>query len=81
MKSKIVIACVAALVGVCIGLLAGCMIWGGAGSVFAHDVTCLDGVSPDANGCCAGETYTDMGDMGFNCCPSDETLDCFPPTK
>ena len=28
-----------------------------------------DGAAPDANGCCPGETYTDMGDQGFNCCP------------
>lgn len=33
---------------------------------------------PDANGCCAGEIYTDMGDQGFNCCP-DTGGDCFPP--
>ena len=41
-------------------------------------VTCDDGGAPDANGCCAGETYTDMGDAGFNCCP-DSGGDCFPP--
>ena len=39
---------------------------------------CLDGSNPDANGCCAGETYTDMGEQGFNCCP-DTGGDCFPP--
>lgn len=33
----------------------------------------------DENGCCAGEIYTDMGDLGFNCCPADG--DCFPPIK
>ena len=32
-------------------------------------ITCDDGSAPDANGCCAGETYTDMGEEGFNCCP------------
>jgi hypothetical protein len=37
-----------------------------------------DGQAPDANGCCPGETYTDMGDQGFNCCP-DGGGDCFPP--
>ena len=41
-------------------------------------LTCEDGNPPDANGCCAGETYTDMGDQGFNCCP-DAGGDCFPP--
>lgn len=37
-----------------------------------------DGAAPDANGCCPGETYTDMGDQGFNCCPAGGG-DCFPP--
>ena len=41
-------------------------------------ITCDDGSAPDANGCCTGETYTDMGDQGFNCCP-DSGGDCFPP--
>lgn len=39
---------------------------------------CPDGTAPDVNGCCAGEVYTDMGEMGFNCCPQ-EGGDCFPP--
>lgn len=39
---------------------------------------CLDGSNPDANGCCAGEVYTDMGEQGFNCCP-ESGGDCFPP--
>ena len=34
--------------------------------------------SPDKNGCCPGEKYTDMGDLGFNCCP-ESGGDCFPP--
>lgn len=41
-------------------------------------LTCEDGSAPDTNGCCAGETYTDMGEAGFNCCP-DAGGDCFPP--
>ena len=41
-------------------------------------LTCDDGSAPDANGCCTGETYTDMGEQGFNCCP-DSGGDCFPP--
>lgn len=41
-------------------------------------LTCEDGSLPDANGCCAGEIYTDMGEQGFNCCPSTGG-DCFPP--
>lgn len=41
-------------------------------------ITCEDGTAPDANGCCTGEIYTDMGDQGFNCCP-ETGGDCFPP--
>lgn len=41
-------------------------------------ITCEDGTNPDANGCCTGEIYTDMGDQGFNCCP-ESGGDCFPP--
>ena len=39
---------------------------------------CPDGTAPDVNGCCTGEVYTDMGEMGFNCCP-ESGGDCFPP--
>ncbi len=46
---------------------------------FAPKLKCLDGTSPDEYGCCAGEVYTDMGEMGWNCCPVDG--DCFPPIK
>ena len=41
-------------------------------------ITCEGGLSPDVNGCCAGEIYTDMGEQGFNCCP-ESGGDCFPP--
>lgn len=41
-------------------------------------ITCEDGKLPDINGCCTGEVYTDMGDQGFNCCPTSGG-DCFPP--
>lgn len=36
--------------------------------------------TPDENGCCPGEKYTDMGELGFNCCP-ESGGDCFPPIK
>ena len=39
---------------------------------------CPDGSGPDMNGCCAGEIYTNLGEMGFNCCP-ETGGDCFPP--
>ena len=41
---------------------------------------CPDGSSPDNNGCCVGEIYTNMGDLGFNCCPEGNG-DCYPPIK
>ena len=44
----------------------------------ANVITCEDGLAPDANGCCPGEIYTDMGEQGFNCCPQTGG-DCFPP--
>ena len=46
---------------------------------FTPQLFCLDGTRPDSNGCCAGEIYTDMAEMGWNCCPVDG--DCFPPIK
>ena len=44
----------------------------------AAQILCEGDVAPDANGCCAGEIYTDMGEQGFNCCP-ESGGDCFPP--
>ncbi len=41
-------------------------------------IMCDGNIAPDANGCCPGEIYTDMGDQGFNCCPEGGG-DCFPP--
>ena len=35
--------------------------------------------SPDANGCCPGETLTDMGDGAMYCCETDGEM-CFPAT-
>jgi hypothetical protein len=47
--------------------------------MFIHNtITCDGGIAPDINGCCPDETYTDMGDQGFNCCPNSGG-DCFPP--
>ena len=42
--------------------------------------TCPNGVKPDKHGCCAGETYTDVGDGWMVCCPDDGGT-CFPPVK
>lgn len=49
-------------------------------NAYSADLLCYDGTAPDKNGCCTGETYTDMGDLGFNCCP-DNGGDCFPPIR
>lgn len=48
------------------------------GASDSNEMVCVDNASPDLNGCCPGEEYTDMGDQGFNCCPTDGG-DCFPP--
>lgn len=36
--------------------------------------------NPDKNGCCPGETYTDLGDQGWNCC-TENNEHCFPPME
>lgn len=36
--------------------------------------------TPNPNGCCPGEIYKNMGDLGFNCCLPDGVT-CFPPMK
>ena len=41
---------------------------------------CPDGTKPNRFGCCANETFKDMGNAGFNCCPKDGG-DCYPPIK
>jgi len=51
-----------------------------AGATPPNTVTCDNNMPPDAHGCCPGETYTDMGEQGFNCCPTAGG-DCFPPIK
>jgi hypothetical protein len=41
-------------------------------------IMCKNNAEPDEHGCCPGETYTDMLEQGWNCCP-DSGGDCFPP--
>lgn len=70
--------CVIAFV---LGALLGIIVYANIDSLsFGTDLKCLDGTTPDSNGCCAGEIYTDMGDLGFNCCPQTGG-DCFPPIR
>ena len=40
---------------------------------------CGDGTKPNRFGCCAGETFTDLGNATFACCPNKLSGDCFPP--
>lgn len=39
---------------------------------------CTDGSKPNQFGCCAGETFKDMGNLVFACCP-DDGGECYPP--
>ncbi len=39
---------------------------------------CEDGSKPNQFGCCDGETFTDMGNLVFACCPDDGGT-CYPP--
>jgi len=39
---------------------------------------CGDGTKPNKYGCCADETFKDMGNLVFACCPRSGG-DCFPP--
>ena len=39
---------------------------------------CEDGSKPNQFGCCEGETFTDMGNLVFACCPDDGGT-CYPP--
>ena len=75
MKRIIITTIVAFVLGLCTGWL----IWDGVVTRMMGP-TCLDGARPDEYGCCTDEVYTDMGDLGFNCCPPGDG-DCFPPMK
>lgn len=77
--------CVALLCVLCLGLgMAagyGLAVYAGNNAHSADsDLLCAGGIAPDKNGCCPGEVYTDMADLGFNCCP-DNGGDCFPPIR
>ncbi len=41
---------------------------------------CADGEKPNKFGCCAGETFKDLGDLVFACC-KDDSDECFPPIE
>ncbi len=79
---KCVSSTTAIIISFFIGFGLGILTWANRDAMSASSATCADGSRPDKHGCCAGEVYTDMGDLGFNCCPGDsEDSDCFPPLK
>lgn len=40
---------------------------------------CPDGSKPNKFGCCDGETFKDMGNLVFQCCPDDGDGECHDP--
>ncbi|MBQ2005487.1 MAG: hypothetical protein II219_01620, partial [Alphaproteobacteria bacterium] len=46
--------------------------------VESGDGACANGAYPDQFGCCPGESYTQIENGGYVCCP-DDGGDCFPP--
>ena len=74
-------SCLAIMVSFLVGFVLG--MWANANrdAWAPSDVPMCDGGGvPDKNGCCPGEVYTDMNDLGFNCCP-ESGGDCFPPMR
>lgn len=64
-----------------LGVILGILVYANIDALsFGELPKCLDGTNADKNGCCAGEVYTNMGDLGYNCCP-ESGGDCFPPIK
>ena len=64
-----------------LGAVIGILIYANLDSFsFGVSLKCPDGTPTDKHGCCAGEVYTQMGDLGSNCCP-ESGGDCFPPIK
>lgn len=74
-------SCVAIVLAFLAGFVLGMWAWASRETMQPGDVSmCEGGVMPDKNGCCPGEVYTDMYDLGFNCCP-EVGGDCFPPLR
>ena len=42
---------------------------------------CPDGAAPNSFGCCAGERFTNMGNLMFACCPKSGDGECYSPLK
>jgi hypothetical protein len=72
---------VALIVSFVLGAVIGILVYANLDSFsFSAPLNCPDGTPTDKHGCCAGEVYTEMGDLGSNCCP-ESGGDCFPPIK
>ena len=72
---------VALVISFLLGAVIGILIYANLDSFsFGVSLKCPDGTPTDKHGCCAGEVYTEMGDLGSNCCPKSGG-DCFPPIK
>ena len=56
------------------------VLYGKTESIILSFVMSFGVLKTDKYGCCAGEVYTEMGDLGSNCCP-ESGGDCFPPIK
>lgn len=80
MKEKCRI-CIAVILAFIVGFAFGVLAYAGRTHFAPSDVgVCSDGAEPDKYGCCPGEIYTDMADLGYNCCP-ETGGDCFPPLR
>lgn len=78
---KNISACVAVIMAFLIGFVLGMWAYASREVAVPSDAPMCDGgAMPDKNGCCPGEVYTDMYDLGFNCCP-ESGGDCFPPLR
>ena len=73
--------CTSVILSFICGFILGILAHSGHSNLLPGDIPMCDGnIAPDKNGCCPGEIYTDMYDLGFNCCP-ETGGDCFPPLR
>lgn len=78
---KNISSCVAVIIAFLVGFVLGMWAHASRDTLAPSDTPMCDGGAfPDKHGCCPGEVYTDMYDLGFNCCP-ETGGDCFPPLR
>lgn len=74
-------SCLAVMIAFLVGFVLGMWAHASRDTLAPSDVPMCDGGAfPDKHGCCPGEVYTDMFDLGFNCCP-ETGGDCFLPLR